>query len=139
MNKGVRFTSALVGKNETLRFLIGLLSEGDASPSNLVPLLNSLALLDVVKLLSLLLKVLSISSCFVPDALVALVAPFTTIEDFRGLIFLAGSSIISITLGMSSSSYSSSSLDDMEMSRPGSRLTLLMRISKKPQIESQYS
>ena len=83
---------------------MGLLSEGDARPSNLVPLLNSLALLDVVKLLSLLLKVLSISSCFVPDALVALVAPFTTIEDFRGLIFLAGSSTISITLGMSSSS-----------------------------------
>ena len=119
-------TSTPLGKNDTLLFLNGtaLESTGDGNSSNLVLLHNSLALLEVVMHFSLL---STISSFFTPE--LNLLAPFITMEDFLGFIFLDGSSMISIVFGISSSSYSSSSLDEMEISRPGSFLTLLIRIS----------
>ena len=121
------FTSEPGGKNETLLFLIGMALEsaGDASSSNLVLLNNSLALLDVGRFLSLCLNESNMSCFFIP----LLPALFTTNEVFLGQSFLVGSSIISIVFGISESSYSSSSLDEMEMSLPGSLRTLLMRIS----------
>ena len=120
-------TSEPGGKNETLRFLIGmtLSASGESSCSNLVLLHNSLALLEVVRFLSFFLAESTIASFFIPPD----PAPFTTSEVFRGHTFLAGSSIISMVFGISDSSYSSSSLDEMEISRPGSLRTLLIRIS----------
>ena len=122
------FTSEAGGKNETLRFLDGMKlgSTGDASSSNFVALHNSLALLDVVRFLSFWFRESTISRCFAPPSFPA---PFTIMEDFRGAIFLVGSSTISIVFGTSSSSSSSS--DEIEMSRPGSLRILVMRISIK--------
>ena len=119
-------TSIPLGKNDTLLFLNGMALEstGEGNSSNLVLLHNSLALLEVVMHFSLL---STISSFFTPE--LNLLAPFITMEDFLGFTFLDGSSMISIVFGISWSSYSSSSLDEIEISRPGSFLTLLIRIS----------
>ena len=119
-------TSIPLGRNDTLLFLNGtaLESTGEGNSSNLALLHNSLALLEVVMHFSLL---STISSFFTPE--LNLLAPFITMEDFLGFIFLDGSSMISIVFGISSSSYSSSSLDEIDISRPGSFLTLLIRIS----------